>query len=583
MKKKNKQIVEDYLFQKDWRVKDNSNSIYSFGGLTKYISSEVAKDYWLNSVYPKKIRKAHLKGQLYIHDLSGLTLYCCGYSLKDILYKGVKGPSNIPTSAPAKHFFSALNQLANLITVFQNEIMGAVALNSFDTLLAPYVKKDNLGYKEVKQFMQNFIFSINSNSRGGAEPAFSNITFDLTPPKDLLNEYAIIDRQPQSFTYKDCQEEMNMINKAFYEIMINGDALGKLFSYPIPTYNIHERFDWDNPNNELLWEMAGKYGTPYFANFLNSDMKVEDVRSMCCRLRLDVKELRRRNGGLFGSGDSTGSIGVVSINLSQLGYLSKNEKDFFNRLDSLLDLAKDSLIIKRKWLEENVLSKNLIPAFMEYVGTLDNHFNTIGVVGMNEMCENFLGKNILNQEAKEFALKVGEHIRNKLQDFQQETNQLFNYEATPAESLCHSFALKDKKRFKKIKTQGEGKKVYYTNSCHIPVQYIENIDATFKHQEKLQKQFTGGTVIHIYLKGAIGGAQAKEIIKNVCSNYGVPYVSLSPISRYCPTHGYVKEIVDNCPECGSPLKLYQRITGYLRCIDNFNNGKKGEFYNRKQL
>lgn len=582
--KNSKEIIDDYLKQDDWRVKENSSSPYAFGGLTRYITSEVSKDYWLREVYPSYISDVYVDGHIHIHDLGGLTLYCCGYSLKDIILKGVCGISNIPTSTPAKHFDSMLNQIANLTTIFQNEIMGAVAFNSFDTLLAPFIKRDKLTYEEVQQSIQNFIFSINSNSRCGAEPAFSNVTFDLTPPADMLKEYCIIGGEPVSFTYGSCQQEMDMLNRAFFETMLNGDGRGKLFPYPIPTYNIHTRFDWDNPNNKLLWEMAGKYGVPYFANFINTDMDIQDVRSMCCRLRLDLSELRRRNGGLFGSGDSTGSIGVVTINLPRIAYEAKGDVDeFFNKLDLYLNISKDSLEIKRKWLQENVIERNLIPAYMEYVGTIDNHFSTIGIVGMNEMCENILGKNILDEEAHKFAIRVGEFIREKLVVFQHETGNLYNYEATPAESTCYRFALNDKKLYPDIITQGEGKDVYYTNSCHIPVKLIESIDKTFAHQEDLQQQFTGGTVIHCYLEGAISGEQAKATVKSMLTNYKVPYMTLSPISRYCDTHHYIVENVDNCPICGERLKKYQRITGYQRCIDNFNRGKAAEFSDRKQL
>lgn len=460
----------------------------------------------------------------------------------------------------------------------------AVAFNSFDTLLAPFIKYDKLTYAEVKQSIQNFVFSINSNSRMGAEPAFSNITFDLTPPKDLLDEYCIVGGEPVSFTYRSCQQEIDMLNKAFFETMIEGDAEGKLFAYPIPTYNIHSRFDWDNPNNKLLWEMAGKYGVPYFANFINSDLDISDVRSMCCRLRLDLSELRKRNGGLFGAGDSTGSIGVVTINLPRIAYENKNDKDgFYKELDYYLNLAKESLVIKRKWLQENVLDTNSIPAFMEYVGTINNHFSTIGVVGMNEMCVNFMNKDITSEEGHKFSHEVGEHIRNKLLEFQEETGTLFNYEATPAESTCYRLALKDRETYPDIFTQGSGKDCYYTNSCHIPVAMIKDINSTFAHQDDLQIQFTGGTVIHVWLEGAIPGEHAKTIVKEMFTKYHVPYMSLSPISRYCETHGYIMEHVDKCPYCKKRLKKYQRITGYLRCIDNFNRGKAAEFNDRVQL
>lgn len=583
--KSSKTIVESYLKKSDWRVKENSNSPFSYGGMGKYVLGEVYKDYWLREVYPEKIAQAYISGHIHIHDLVTLTLYCCGYSLRTILLKGVRGIPNIPVSSPAKHLDSALNQLANLITVFQNEIAGAVAFNSFDTLLAPFVKKDNLSYEQVKQDMQNFIYSINSNSRGGAEPAFSNLTFDLTPTDDIIDDPAIIGGvYVDDITYGDCQKEMDMINRAFYEIMLNGDSQGKLFAYPIPTYNIHKRFDWDNPNNEMLWEMAGKYGTPYFANFLNSDMDVSDIRSMCCRLRLDLKELRRRNGGLFGSGDSTGSIGVVTINLPRIAYENKgNKESFYKALDEYLDIAKDSLNIKREWLQKNILETGAIPAFKEYVGTLDNHFSTIGIVGENECCVNFMGKDILSDEGKAFAIEIGNHIRAKLLEYQEESNCLYNYEATPAESTCYRFALKDRRDYPDIFTQGQGEDCYYTNSCHIPVKDIKTINDTFAHQENLQVQFTGGTVIHCYLEGAISGEQARAIVRAMNEKYKVPYMSLSPISRYCPDHGYVVEHVDVCPKCGKKLSKYQRITGYLRCIDNFNRGKRAEFEDRKQL
>lgn len=581
-----KSIIDEYIKKTDWRVNENSNSPYSFGGLNKHIIAEISKDYWLRNVYPKRITNTYLNGKMHIHDLGGMTLYCCGYSLKDILMMGVQGVPNIPTSAPAKHFDAVLNQLSNLVTVFQNEIMGAVAFNSFDTLLAPFVKKDNLTFKEVKQSMQNFIFSINSNSRGGAEPAFSNITFDLTPPDDLLNENAIIGGDFVGFTYKDCQKEIDMINKAFYELMLKGDAKKRPFAYPIPTYNIHSRFDWNNPNNDLLWEMAGKYGYPYFANFLNSDMNPSDIRSMCCRLSINLKELSRKNGGLFGAGDSTGSIGVVTINLPRIAYLnSSNKKKFYKDLERTLNIAKDSLEIKRKWLQENIVDKNMIPAFCTYVGTLKNHFSTIGVVGMNEMCENFFGKDIdiLTSQGKEFAIEVGNFIRNKLIQYQEETGNLYNFEATPAESTCYRLAKKDREEFDDIIARGTKEAPYYTNSCHIPVNKVKSIHQIFEHQNDLQILFTGGTVIHSFMKGAISGEQAKSMVRTVCEKYKVPYISVSPLNRYCPDHNYIEDIVDNCPKCNKPVEMYQRITGYLRKVEYFNDGKKSEFKDRVQL
>ncbi|EHA0992729.1 ribonucleoside triphosphate reductase [Clostridium perfringens] len=580
-----KKIVDDYIKKIDWRVNENSNSPYSFGSLNKHIIAEVSKDYWLNEVYKdKRIIDAYKNGDMHIHDLGGLTLYCCGYSLRNIILMGVQGIPNIPTSSPAKHFDAILNQIANLVTIYQNEIMGAVAFNSFDTLLAPYIKKDNLTYEEVKQNLQNFIFSINSNSRAGAEPAFTNITFDLFPPKDLENDPALIGDKIQEFTYKECKKEMDMLNKAFYELMNEGDYNGRPFSYPIPTYNINSNFDFDNPNNDMLFEMTGKFGYPYFANFVNSDMDQSDVRSMCCRLNLDLRELRKRNGGLFGSGDSTGSIGVVTINLPRLAYKHKNnEKEFFNALKEILIIAKDSLEKKRKWLNDNIINKDMLPAFSTYVGTLKNHFSTIGIVGLNEMCENFNGNNILTEEGMEFSIKVCNFIREELINFQEETGNLYNFEATPAESTCYRLAKKDVEDFEDIIVRGGREYPYYTNSCHMPPNEVKNLKQLFDHQDKLQVLFTGGTVVHIYCDGAISGEKAKHIVKTVCKKYRTPYVSISPLNRYCEEHGYVKERVEECPICGKKLDLYQRITGYLRKVEFFNDGKKSEFKDRNQL
>jgi len=576
-----KEIVNSYLHQKTWRVKENSNSPFSYGGLGKHIISEISKDYWLREVYPEYITEAYRCGMIHIHDLGGLTVYCCGYSLQSIITMGVQGIPNVPTSAPAKHFDSVLNQLANLITIFQNEIMGAVAFSSVDTLLAPFIKKDKLTYEEVLQSMQNFIYSINSNSRGGAEPAFSNITLDLFPPSDLKDKHVCIGGEVLDMKYGDCQSEMDMFNKAFVEIMLAGDAKGRPFAYPIPTYNIHKGFDWDNPNNDGLFEMAGKYGYPYFANYINSDMNPEDARSMCCRLRLDLTELRKRNGGLFGSGDSTGSIGVVTINLPRIAHIASENIDyFFELLDTHLVIAKESLEIKRRFLQDEIFNKGALPAFETYVGTLDNHFSTIGIVGMNEMCVNLTGEGIrLN---KDFAKEVSNFIRDRLIDFQKETGNLYNFEATPAESTAYRLAKKDKDDFKNIYTQGTPTSPYYTNSCHLPVGNVETINDTLAHQDDLQTQFTGGTVVHLYMNGPINKDQAKHIIKESCNNYSLPYISISPINRYCKVHGYIDDLQNNCPECGLQLDMYQRITGYIRKVDYFNEGKKAEFYDRVQ-
>lgn len=578
-----KQLVEDYLFDKDWRVQENSNAPKSFGALNKHLSGEVSKNYWLNEVYPKAIKDAYLNGDLHLHDLGGLTLYCCGFSLENILLMGVQGIDNIPTSTPAKHFGSVLSQIANLITVYQNEIMGAVALNNVDTLLAPFIAKDNLDRDTVKQYLQNFIYAINSNSRGGAEPAFSNVTLDVTPSGDMLTKNIIIGGEYQEETYGMYQKEMDMFNDVFCELMIEGDGKGEPFAYPIITYNIGKRFDWDNPKNDKMFEMAGKFGYPYFANFINSDMNESDIRSMCCRFQIDLRELKKRNGGLFGSGDNTGSIGVVTINLPRIGYLAKDKADLFKRLDKQLVLAKDSLEIKREFLDRVILKGGLLPAYMRYVGTLDNHFSTIGEIGKNEMCENFLGKDILSEEGKALALEVGEYIRTRLSDFQEETGHLYNYEGTPAEGTSYRLAKKDLDTYPDIITRGTKTSPYYTNSCHIPVGKVESIKQLCDHQDDLQVQYTGGTVNHLYLDGAIGSAQAKHIIKMALTNYRRPYTSLSPLNRYCPEHGYIEDKVDKCPKCGHELEFYQRITGYIRKVKNFNIGKKQEFKERTQL
>jgi len=579
-----KTLVENYLMEKDWRVKENSNSPKSFGALNKYIAGEVSKNYWLNEVYTSKIRNAYIKGSLHIHDLSGLTLYCCGFSLENILLLGVQGVDNIPTSSPASHFDSALNQIANLITVYQNEIMGAVALNSVDTLLAPFIAFDGLTRKDVKQSLQNFIYSINSNSRGGSEPAFTNITLDITPSVDMLEKPVIIGgKHDRDFVYGDYQDEMDLFNDVFCDLMLEGDSKGEPFSYPIITYNIGKRFDWENPKTDKIFEMAGKFGYPYFANFINSDMDESDIRSMCCRFQIDLRELRKRNGGLFGSGDNTGSIGVVTINLPQIGYLAVDKKEFFKILDKQLNLAKDSLELKRVFLQEQILDGGLIPAYARYVGTLDNHFSTIGEIGKNEMCENFLGLDILSEQGRAFSLEVGEFFRKKLADFQVETGHLYNYEGTPAEGTSYSLAKKDRARFDDIITAGTLESPYYTNSCHIPVSKVTSIKQLCDHQDPLQVQYTGGTVNHLYLNGSISGKQAKSIMKTVLTTYKRPYTSLSPLNRYCPDHGYVSQQVSNCPKCGKLLDLYQRITGYLRKVENFNIGKKQEFIERTQL
>jgi ribonucleoside-triphosphate reductase len=574
--------IDEYIAKTDWRVAENSNAHYSYGAMNKYISEMVSRDYWLNNIYTDEITKAYKAGDFHIHDLGALTIYCCGYSLKDIIFKGVKGLTNVPSSKPAKHFASLLAQVANLTTIFQNEIAGAVAFSSFDTLTAPFVKEDKLTYDQVKQIMQGFIFQINSNSRGGAEPAFSNLTFDLIVPSDIKGQQVVIGGNKLDYTYNECQKEMDMINKAFYEVMLEGDENGAVHSYPIPTYNIHKEFDWDRENDKLLWEMAGKYGIPYFANFINTDMKPEDARSMCCRLRLDKRELLKRGGGLFGASERTGSIGVVTLNLPRYGYEAKTEDELFSLIDRNMIIAKDSLVIKRKFLQEQ-LDRGLMPAFSEYVGTLRNHFSTIGYLGLNEMCENFLNKDILSDDGYGLSYKVLEYMNNRMSDFQEETGDLFNLEASPAESTAYKLAKRDKEIYGNgIISQGV-EEPYYTNSCHIPVSKIENIDQLYSHQHKLQALHTGGTVIHNYLETSISGEKAKQIIKYVSENYEAPYTSLSPVYSVCKTHGFVHGSYDKCPYCGNDVEKYQRVTGYIRPVSKFNEGKKAEFKDRVQL
>jgi len=574
--------IDAYIQKSDWRVKENSNAHYSYGALNRYISEMQSRDYWLTKIYPESISTSYKNGDFHIHDLGSLTIYCCGYSLLDIIQKGVTGISNIPVSKPAKHFRSLLAQIANLTTIFQNEIAGAVAFSSFDTLTAPFVKEDNLSYEDVKQAMQGFIFQINSNSRGGAEPAFSNLTFDLMVPSDMKKRDVIVAGKYRDFTYGDCQDEMDMINRAFYEVMLEGDANGAVHSYPIPTYNIHKAFDWNRENDALLWEMAGKYGIPYFANYINSDMNPEDARSMCCRLRLDKRELVKRNGGLFGSGEKTGSIGVVTLNLPRYAFEAETEDEFFQKLKKNMILAKDSLVIKREFLKKQ-LDRGLLPAFTEYVGGLDNHFSTIGYLGANEMCENMFGEDITSQRGYDFTYKVLDYMREVIRDFQEETGDLFNLEATPAESTAYKLAARDKKIYKDgIVTQGD-EVPYYTNSCHIPVKRVKDITHLYEHQHKLQALHTGGTVIHNYLNSPISGEKAKKIIKYVSENFEAPYTSLSPVYSICRSHGFLHGHHDTCPECGQEVEAYQRVTGYIRPVKNFNDGKKQEYLDRAQL
>lgn len=591
-----KTMIDKFLDSSDWRVTENSNAPKSIGALTKHVAAKVYKDYWLTEVYDKvnpEINKAYHEGYIHIHDLGGgLTLYCCGYSLKEILKKGVRGVPNIPVSSPAKHLDSALSHICNLTSVFQNEIAGAVAFSSLDTLMAPFIRKDHLDYTQVYQKVQNFIYAINSNSRAGAEPAFSNVTLDIKVPRDLYDQEVEIAGEPQGYKYGDLQDEVDLFNEVLLDIYLHGDCEGKPFSYPIPTYSITKDFDWDSKIADKLFELAGKFGTPYFSNFVNSDLDPSDVRSMCCRLRLDLRELTRRNGGLFGSGDSTGSIGVVTLNLPRIAYEARQSStdreeqvdNFFRELDHYMSIARESLQIKRKYLNEVILPLKLLPAFSEYVGTTQNHFSTIGIIGMNEMCMNLLGVPITDPDGKKFALDVSDHIRSKLSDWQeQDETVLWNYEATPAEATSFRLALIDKKKYPDIYTQGPDDAPYYTNSCHAPVKTRWTMKDLFDHQDLLQTKFTGGTVVHLYCGGPMTGDQAKQLIHTITDNYTLPYVSISPVVTLCPTHGYLDHPADVCPYCGQSTNKMQRITGYVRDTRFWNPGKKSEFSERNQF
>lgn len=590
-----KKVIESYLDKSDWRVNENSNAAPTIGALTKHAAGQAFSEYWRSQVYDPvdpEITKAHDSGHFHIHDLSaGLTLYCCGYSLETILREGIHGIPNVSRSSPPKHIDSAFAQIVNLTTTFQNEIAGAVAYSSVDTRLAPYIKKDGLNEVQVLQEIQRFVYALNSNSRCGAEPAFTNITLDLTVPADLKDQHPVIAGETMPFTYGDCQEQINMFNRAFLRVCIEGDYNHRPFSYPIPTYNITKDFDWNSPIADLLFELAGKYGVPYFANYINSDMDPSEARSMCCRLRLDLRELTRRNGGLFGSGDSTGSVGVVTINLPRLAYEAMHSKDtsrpateiFYESLYRYMDIAKESLVIKREYLEREILSKHLLPAFETYVGTMDNHFSTIGLIGMNEMCQNLLGVGIHSPVGKQFSLEVLDKMRNRLSDYQEETGDLWNLEATPAESTSYRLASIDKKDYPDIYTQGPDDAPYYTNSCHLPVKEVSTMKDLFDNQDELQCKFTGGTVVHLYCGGPMSGTQAKHLIRTICTNYSLPYVSISPVVTLCEEHGQLPTKSDTCPKCGRPTSQLQRITGYIRDTRYWNPGKKSEYSDRKQF
>jgi len=593
--KANSDLVDQYLNRLDWQVNENSNMSFSLQGLNNYISSEISKIYWLNRIYPKEIRQAHLNGDFHIHDLGTLSVYCVGWDLIDLLRYGFKGAdSGKVESKPAKHFRSALGQVVNFFYTLQGEAAGAQAFSNFDTLLAPFIRYDGLSYKDVKQAMQEFLFNVNVPTRVGFQTPFTNITLDLTPPKHLANQPVVIGGEFQDAVYGDFQKEMDMLNKAFLEVMLEGDAKGRPFTFPIPTYNITKDFDWDNENMELLWEITAKYGIPYFSNFINSDMKPEDVRSMCCRLRINTQKLERKGGGLFGANPKTGSIGVVTINLPRLGYLCHSEEEFLEALAKMMDLAKNSLEIKRKVLER-FTEQGLYPYTKFYLkdirntfgGYWKNHFSTIGLIGMNEACLNLLGTDIGTEKGHRFAKKVLDFMRDRLIQYQEETSNNYNLEATPAEGTSYRLAKIDKEKYPDIICANEpqwkeGAEPFYTNSTQLPVNYTDDVFEALDLQDELQTKYTGGTVMHLFVGERISDSSVvKALVKRICEQYKLPYFTITPTFSICPNHGYLSGEHHQCPECGAEAEVYSRVVGYLRPVKQWNNGKKEEFKMRK--
>ena len=582
-----KQIVDDYVKVNDWRVKENSTVTYSVGGLILNNSGAITANYWLSEIYDDDIANAHRNADIHIHDLSMLTGYCAGWSLKQLIQEGLGGVTGKITSAPAKHLATLCNQMVNFLGIMQNEWAGAQAFSSFDTYLAPFVKADNLDYDQVKKCIESFVYGVNTPSRWGTQAPFSNITLDWTVPNDLAELNAIVGGKEMPFKYKDCKKEMDMVNKAFIEIMIEGDANGRGFQYPIPTYSITSDFDWsETENNKLLFEMTSKYGTPYFSNYINSDMEPSDVRSMCCRLRLDLRELRKKSGGFFGSGESTGSVGVVTINLPRIAYLANTPEEFYQRLDHMMDISARSLKIKRKVIT-NLLEEGLYPYTKRYLGSFDNHFSTIGLVGMNEVGLNakWLKADMTNEATQEFSKEVLNHMRERLSDYQEEYGDLYNLEATPAESTSFRLAKHDLKHYPDIITasdQTQGEAPYYTNSSHLPVGYTDDIFAALDIQDELQTLYTSGTVFHAFLGEKLPDWKAAaNLIRKIAENYKLPYYTLSPTYSVCKSHGYIAGEQYTCPHCGEKTEVYSRITGYYRPVQNWNDGKSQEYKHRK--
>ncbi|MBQ7246832.1 MAG: ribonucleoside triphosphate reductase [Lachnospiraceae bacterium] len=579
-----KDIVNSYVKVEDWRVKENSTVTYSVGGLILSNSGAITANYWLSEIYDEEIANAHRNADIHLHDLSMLTGYCAGWSLKQLIQEGLGGIPGKITSAPAKHLSTLCNQMVNFLGIMQNEWAGAQAFSSFDTYLAPFVKIDNLSYKETKQCIESFVFGVNTPSRWGTQAPFSNVTLDWVVPNDLAELNCIVGGKEVDFKYKDCKKEMDMVNKAFLEIMIEGDANGRGFQYPIPTYSITKDFDWsDTENNRLLFEMTAKYGTPYFSNYINSDMEPSDVRSMCCRLRLDLRELRRKSGGFFGSGESTGSVGVVTINMPRIAYLSKTPEEFYQRLDKMMDLSARSLKIKRNVITK-LLDEGLYPYTKHYLGTFDNHFSTIGLVGMNEVGLNaaWLGKDMTDPATQEFTKDVLNHMRERLSDYQEQYGDLYNLEATPAESTSYRLAKHDKKRYPDIRTANDGETPYYTNSSHLPVGYTSDIFDALDIQDDLQTLYTSGTVFHAFLGEKLPSWEAAaKLVRTIAENYKLPYYTMSPTYSVCKEHGYITGEHFTCPTCGKPAEVYSRITGYYRPVQNWNAGKTQEYKDRR--
>ncbi len=581
-----KKIVDNYLNINDWRVKENSTVTYSVGGLILSNSGAITANYWLSEVYDDEIGNAHRNADIHIHDLSMLTGYCAGWSLKQLIQEGLGGVPGKITSAPASHLATLCNQMVNFLGIMQNEWAGAQAFSSFDTYLAPFVKVDNLSYEQVKKCIESFIYGVNTPSRWGTQAPFSNITLDWVVPADLAELNCIVGGKEMDFKYKDCKAEMDMVNKAFIEVMIEGDANGRGFQYPIPTYSITSDFDWsETENNKLLFEMTSKYGTPYFSNYINSDMEPSDVRSMCCRLRLDLRELRKKSGGYFGSGESTGSVGVVTINIPRIAYLAKDEKDFYTRLDRMMDISARSLKVKRTVITK-LLEAGLYPYTKRYLGTFANHFSTIGLVGMNEACLNakWIGKDLTDERAQQFTKDVLNHMRERLSDYQEQYGDLYNLEATPAESTAFRLAKHDLKHYPDIITaaKSDDQTPYYTNSSHLPVGYTEDIFSALDVQDELQTLYTSGTVFHAFLGEKLPDWKAAaDLIRKIAENYKLPYYTLSPTYSVCKNHGYLSGEHFKCPVCGEATEVYSRITGYYRPVQNWNDGKAQEYRDRK--